>query len=252
MKNLLRAFIAILFAAGLIFWAYKAIVRQKQVNSPDYILKQLNIQTLVDNAKEFLVVHKAYLQKLKEFEKNIKKIGSKIQNQTRSAKALSKIGDSYSQAQFLELAAKYYQLGLIIAPQDDELNYKLGLIYANLGMFYPDKKASFFERAAQLYKKATQFNSRNALPFYALAMLYMNAFEQKISLGSLKEALENASIYKKLAPNRPNGYFLSARISFLLGNKGEAIRNYQIILNMVKPNSRDYREAQINIREITG
>lgn len=250
MKNLIRTSIAFLFLAGLIFWAYTAIKHQKKVNSPDYIVNHINIDALQQNVKTFLEVHKAYLKKLKDFENQIIEAGSKIENNQKSVAALAQVGDDLFDAHFLELAAKYYQIGLAISPQNSLLNYKLGLIYANLGMFYRDKQKIFFVKAEDLYKKSIQFNTRDVLPYYALASLYTVSFEKKVKTGSLEEAYQYINQYIRLAPNRTNGYFLRARISFLTGNKGKAVQDYQIIMTMTKPHSREYQVAQENIKKI--
>ena len=64
----------------------------------------------------------------------------------------------------------------------------------------------------------------------------------------LPEALKAINGYIQKNPNITDGYFVKARILFLMGNPALAAEQYRNILGLAKEGSTDYQNALRNIK----
>ncbi len=248
MKKLIKIVFVIVFLVMLTILVFKIF---KKKGDEQYNVKDmLSIHKLIHERDEVLRMHHAYIKGLSKLKFKITQIGNKISSKI-IARNLGKVGNEYSKNKLWKLALANFKTGLSIFPEDADLNYQIGVVYANLGMVYFGEVKKYWKKAEKFYLRALQFNSKYAKSYYAIARLYLAYYEKGVKKTLISKALSYSSTYVNMMTSDTNGYFLKAKLLYILDQKEEALRNYNIILGLLKnEKSVQYKNALKLIKTI--
>jgi tetratricopeptide (TPR) repeat protein len=166
-------------------------------------------------------------------------------------------------------ALKDFEKAIMLAPNDPELHFQRGMVYANLNE--PDKalvdfskiieldashataysnRASIYLRMKEPQKavddcaKAIELSSGDVEPYYNRGIAYAN-------MGELAKALEDYNKVIELAPENTEAYAKRAFLHSQLGNTQDAIRDFEKFLEL-DPGNAKATMVQEAIRELKG
>jgi len=192
----------------------------------------------------------------------LQKVLAALEQDPELPRAYDVAGRIYEQSGQSELAGKYFNRAVSLAPEDPSIvnNYgqhlcRLGdfkqaeqqflhvatthqgrikaAAYANAGLCavrIPD-----FDRAAQYFRAALEISPNLAIAYYQLARVY---FEKK----RYPQARRNFESYQRYGQHTPDTLWLGLRIERALGNSSQA-DTYSQILQSRFPNSEQARRA---------
>lgn len=178
---------------------------------------------------EALIKQKDYAGAFAEFDQAIRLNPSSPAPYLRAGEAAQRIDDN-------ERAARYFQAGLNVAPDD------VGLLFALADLYLEQKK---YDEARALVEKVLRADAGNAQALWRLG-------EIERAQGKLVDALRDYTRAVAIDPNLPQAHYGLGMLALGRGQTDEAKRQFQMVVNNPSAPANLKDEANQQLKQLSG